>query len=80
MSFTNAGTINVSSGDTVNVTATSFNNAGTINVTDATVDINSTGFADSGDFILSSGKLEITAPVGVIGGIRHNKWERHVGP
>ena len=68
VSFTNEGTITVSNGDTVNINSTSFNNAGTINVTDATVDINSTGFAGSGDFILSSGKLEITAPVGVIGG------------
>ena len=59
MSFTNAGTINVSSGDTVNVTATSFNNSGALIVNGGTLDVTEAVTGSGSATISGDGKLEV---------------------
>ena len=59
VSFTNAGTINVSSGDTVNVTATSFNNSGALIVNGGTLDVTEAVTGSGSATISGDGKLEV---------------------
>ena len=68
MSFTNAGTINVSSGDTVNISSTSWSNTGSIDVSGGTLNLGSTfTLAQLGTLNHTGGIVNVTGMLNAAG-------------
>ncbi len=72
MSFTNAGTINVSNGDTVDISSTAWSNSGSIDVSGGTLNLGSTfTFAQLGTLNHTGGIVNVTGTLNDAGATLH---------
>ncbi len=72
VSFTNAGTINVSNGDTVDISSTAWSNSGSIDVSGGTLNLGSTfTFAQLGTLNHTGGIVNVTGTLNDAGATLH---------